>query len=112
MPLFSAGFEGNQGEIAAYRGAIAISESMRADTFFWSYMSAKITSGSQDPSEGIFGVQLPRSRGPRRHGPMEPRRRVVAGTPKDCGPVGQQHVLRASIFRSCPSGRASNRVPS
>jgi hypothetical protein len=46
MCAFSAGFEENQGEIAAYRGAIAISESMRADTFLWSYMSAKITSGS------------------------------------------------------------------
>ena len=104
MPAFSAGFEGNQGEIAAYWGTTVISESMRADTFLWSYTSAKITGGSQDSLEGVFGVQLPRSRGP--------RRRVVAVTPNDCGPVGQQHVLRASIFRSCPSGHASNRVPS
>ena len=56
MRAFYAGFEGNQGEIAAYRGTKALSGSMRANTFLWSYASAKITDGSQVPSEVIFGV--------------------------------------------------------
>jgi hypothetical protein len=101
---FSAGFKGNKVEIAVYRGITALSESMRVNIFLLSYAIAKITGRSPGPLGGIFGVQLPRSRGL--------RRRVAAIIAKDRGPVGQQHMLRASIFRSCPNGRALNRVPS